>query len=167
MNGRWVILLIILLNASELKAQLFVQYETAFNRLGWAHEIGVGLIRQEHSYQVGLKLYEPDFTFEKNFPGLFFKHNWMLFSWEKAFIQTKVEVDLFFEPKANVNFWLSNLLVGFQFNRRISNHFSVNFEISTGPVLTYTRDTNTDETNRFQYFNYQAGLGIAYTFGAN
>lgn len=162
----WCVLCIYLFffSTSSAHAQVFTQYETAFNRLGWSHEIGLGIRQEGQHYQFGLKIYEPDFTFEKNLPGVFIKHNWVLFDWGKTNLQTRAALDLFYEKKGDLNFWLSNLMVGFQINRKLAKKLSFNFEMSTGPVLTLTKNKDTNEKTRFQYFNYQAGLGLVYTF---
>lgn len=142
-----------------------IHHETAFNRLGWSYELGLGRSFKKQVVQLGIKWYEPDFVFEDNWPGIYFKHSWCMQEWGKWGLQSKLEVDLFFETKANIQFWLSNPMFGGEIFRKLGERWQVNMEVCAGPVLNWARNTNTHETNDYQYFNLQAGIGVVYHFG--
>jgi hypothetical protein len=143
-----------------------IHYQTSFNRLGWAHQIGYGQKWQKHIFVFGAKWYEPDFVFEDNWPGLFVKYNWQCWNNDQWGVLSKIEADFFVESKGLTNFWLTNPMVGVEVYRRIGRSWQVNFELSTGAVFNGVTDKQTNAKQNFQYINYQAGVGVVYHFGS-
>lgn len=134
------------------------------NRIGVLYEVGAKQNWAVHGLIVGLRFYEPDLVFEKNWPGLRLGYDYALRSEKKMKINVGVDVSTFFEKKNNVSLLLVDPKIKVE---PLWNLDAVcTFSLSAAFGGTYNRVwiTNPPEKNKFTYLNYEIAATFSYRF---
>lgn len=134
------------------------------NRIGVLYEIGAKQNFAAHTLNIGLRFYEPDLVFEKNWPGLRLGYGYGLRSAKKMKLNLGVDVSTFFEIKNNVSLLLFDPKI------RVEPVWNLNtfctFSLSAAFGATYNRVwiANPSEKNKFTYLNYELATTFSYRF---
>ena len=137
------------------------------NRIGVLYELGTNYNIKGHSVQLGLRFYEPDIVFEKDFPGVNLGYYYTTRKAHKMRVLLGAGLSFFYENKVTTNLGLFDLkfLVGPKW--KLSDKLELQLTAGLGSVMNRVETSYAQNIETFSYINYELALGLTYRFWSN
>lgn len=140
--------------------------KTGLNRIGVLYEAGANYNFEAHNIALGIRFYEPDLVFEKDFPGLNLAYLYSFRNEKKMHVNLGIEMNLFHEKKQTTKLKLFDPKLVFGPEWVLNNRINLNLMAAIGTVINRAKTIN-NTINTYTYLNYELALAITYRFGNN
>lgn len=143
------------------------QFNIGLNRIGVFYDLGAGYQFNRNRFEFGLRFYQPDLVFEKEYPGLSLSYDYALYLSKVYAVRIGLGLDAFTERKGVNRLWLYNSRFFIRGDRQLGNRFILNLKVNSGLVINQLTGDSAPEQKLFTYINYEISFGIIYHFGAD
>lgn len=140
-------------------------FTTGLNRIGVLYEIGVKQNWALHGVSVGLRFYEPDLVFEKNWPGLRVGYAYILRNEKRMKLNVGADLSAFFEKKETVSLTLFDPKFRIEPLWNLNNACDFSISAAAGGTFNWVGSVNSSNKKLFTYLNYEIAATFAYRFG--
>lgn len=164
---KYLVLLGCLLFYSKTNAQdaWIGQLNSGLNRIGVFYDVGAGYQFNRNRLEFGLRFYQPDLVFEKEYPGLSLSYDYAFYLSKVNAVRIGLAMDAFTEQKGIYRLWLYNPRLFIRGDRHLGNRLILNLKLNSGLVINQLTGDNPPEQKLFTYINYEVSLGLIYRFG--
>ena len=135
---------------------------TGLNRIGVGYELGASYSLVNDHFNIGIRLYEPDLVFEKDYPGVSIAYNHSFRNSKKMQVITGVGLGVFYEKKTEAALWLIDPKLVLGTGWGIRSNLMLFTTAGVGWTINRITESGVMEKNNFRYLNYELALGLVY-----